>query len=39
MANSMPGHCYAIVRSKEALAADYEAIAAAHRDVARQAQS
>ncbi len=39
MANSMPGHCNANVRSQEALAADYEAMAAAHREFARQAQS
>lgn len=38
-ANPILGHCNAIVRSQEALTADYEAMAAAHRDFARQAQS
>lgn len=38
-ANALPAHCNAIVRSQEALAADYDAMAAAHREFARQSQS
>jgi len=35
---SMSAHCNAIVRSQEGLAAEYEAMAAAHRQFAAQAQ-
>lgn len=33
---SMVAHCNAIVRSQEAIAADYEAMATTHRDLAQQ---
>ena len=35
---SMPAHCNAIVRSQEGIAAEYEGMAAAHRQLAKQAQ-
>ncbi len=35
---SMPAHCNAIVRSHESIAAEYEGMAAAHRQLAAQAQ-
>lgn len=35
---SMPAHCNAIVRSHEGIAAEYEGMAAAHRQFAAQAQ-
>jgi hypothetical protein len=35
---SMVAHCNAIVRSQESIAADYEAMAAAHRQLAGQAK-
>ncbi len=34
---SMPAHCNAIVRSHESIAAEYEGMAAAHRQLAAQA--
>lgn len=36
---SMPAHCNAIVRSHESIAAEYEGMAAAHRQLAAQAPS
>lgn len=35
---SMPAHCNAIVRSQESIAAEYEAMAAGHRQMAEQAK-
>ena len=35
---SMPAHCNAIVRSQEGIAAEYEGMAAAHQQLAKQAQ-
>jgi len=35
---SMPAHCNAIVRSQETIAAEYDAMAAGHRQMAEQAK-
>jgi hypothetical protein len=35
---SMPAHCNAIVRSQEAIATEYEGMAAAHRQMGQQAK-
>ena len=35
---SMPAHCNAIVRSQEGIAAEYEGMAAAHRQMGQQAK-
>jgi hypothetical protein len=35
---SMPAHCNAIVRSQESIAAEYEGMAAAHRQLAAEAK-
>lgn len=35
---NLPAHCNAIVRSQEGIAAEYESMAAAHRQLAKQVQ-